>query len=77
MVVGGLGYSIRKKLDTRYLKDVSQLADRARQVERLKTEKSRAYKNNRKEEFACIDTEEYTSKWANEYVEEGKSMWTS
>lgn len=27
MVVGGLEYSIRKKLDTQYLRDMTQLAD--------------------------------------------------
>ena len=28
MVAGGLNYSIRKKLDTQYMKDMAQLADR-------------------------------------------------
>ena len=40
MVVGGLDYSIRKKLDTQHLRDMAQLADRVRHVERLKSEKS-------------------------------------
>jgi hypothetical protein len=44
MVVGGLDYSIRKKLDTQYLRDMAQLADRVRQVERLKAEKARTTK---------------------------------
>ena len=35
MAAGGLDYSIRKKLDTQYLRDMTQLADRVRQVERL------------------------------------------
>jgi len=35
MATGGLDYSIRKKLDTQYLRDMVQLADRVRQVERL------------------------------------------
>lgn len=30
--VRGLDYSIRKKLDTQYLRDMAQLADRVRQV---------------------------------------------
>ena len=44
---GGLDYSIRKKLDTQYLRDMAQLADRVRQLERLKEEKARANKNKR------------------------------
>lgn len=36
MAAGGLDYSIRKKLDTQYLRDMAQLADRVRQVESLK-----------------------------------------
>ncbi|XP_050918982.1 uncharacterized protein LOC127136477 [Lathyrus oleraceus] len=47
MVIGGLDYSIRKKLDTQYLRDMAQLADRVRQLERLKEEKARANKNKR------------------------------
>ncbi|XP_050918815.1 uncharacterized protein LOC127136276 [Lathyrus oleraceus] len=42
MEVGGLDYSIRKNLDTQYLRDMAQLADRVRPIERLKTEKSKA-----------------------------------
>jgi len=30
MAAGGLDYSIRKKLDTQYLRDMAQLADRVR-----------------------------------------------
>jgi len=36
MATGGLDYSIRKKLDTQHLRDMSQLADRVRHVERLR-----------------------------------------
>ncbi|XP_050897014.1 uncharacterized protein LOC127103814 [Lathyrus oleraceus] len=36
---------IRKKLDTRYLRDMAQLADRVRQVEKLKAEKARVSKD--------------------------------
>jgi hypothetical protein len=39
MVIGGLDYSIRKKLDTQHLRDMAQLVDRVRHVERLRTEK--------------------------------------
>lgn len=42
---GGLDYSIRIKLDTQYLRDMAQLADRVRQLERLKEEKAIANKN--------------------------------
>ncbi|XP_050896367.1 uncharacterized protein LOC127103123 [Lathyrus oleraceus] len=52
---GGLDYSIRKKLDTQYLRDMAQLADRLRHVERLKDEKSRANKNNRKDRIAYVE----------------------
>ncbi|XP_050908867.1 uncharacterized protein LOC127122602 [Lathyrus oleraceus] len=40
MAAGGLDYSIRKKLDTQYLRDMAQLTNRIRQVERLKAEKA-------------------------------------
>lgn len=33
MATGGLDYSFREKLDTQYLRDIAQLADRVRQVE--------------------------------------------
>ncbi|MCI42101.1 hypothetical protein A2U01_0063336, partial [Trifolium medium] len=42
MAAGGLDYSIRNKVDTQYLRDMAQLADRVRQVERLKAENSRS-----------------------------------
>jgi len=56
MAAGGLDYSIRKKLDTQYLRDMAQLADRVRQVERLKAEKERASKYGKKEKVAYVDT---------------------
>ena len=46
MAAGGLDYSIRKKLDTQYLRDMAQLADRVRQVERIKIEKAKATKTH-------------------------------
>ncbi|XP_050874913.1 uncharacterized protein LOC127078509 [Lathyrus oleraceus] len=47
MAAGDLDYSIRKKLDTQYLRDMAQLADIVRQVERLKEEKARTNKGKR------------------------------
>jgi len=44
MAASGLGYSIRKKLDAQHLKDMTQLVDRVRQVERLRAEKARTPK---------------------------------
>lgn len=41
MAARGLDYSIRKKLDIQYLRDMAQLADKVRQVERLKVKKSK------------------------------------
>lgn len=41
MAAGGLDYSIRKKLDIQYLRDMAQLADRVRRVEHLRVEKDR------------------------------------
>lgn len=40
MVTEGLDYSIKKKLDTQYLRDMTQLVDRVPQVEKLKVEKA-------------------------------------
>ena len=64
MAAGGLDYSIRKKLDTQYLRDMAQLADRVRQVERLKAEKARVFKNSKNERISYVGTEE-----AEEYPE--------
>src|SRR3954463_11586817 len=58
MAAGGLDYSIRKKPDTQYLRDMAQLEDRVRQVERLKAEKARANKNYKKERVAYIEAED-------------------
>jgi len=52
MVAGGLDYSIRKKLDTQHLWDMGQLADRVREVKRLKVEKARTHKYHKKEKVA-------------------------
>jgi len=56
MAAGGLDYSVRKNLDTQYLRDMAQLADRVRQVERLKAEKARTRRFPKKEKIAYVDT---------------------
>ncbi|KAH1237870.1 hypothetical protein GmHk_08G022674 [Glycine max] len=56
MAAGGLDYSIRKKLDTQFLRDMAQLADRVRQLERLKAEKARNSKFHKKEKVAYVET---------------------
>ena len=56
MGAGGLDYSIHKKWDTQYLRDMAQLADRVRQVERLKSKKVRTNRFPKKEKIAYIDT---------------------
>lgn len=48
MVVCGLDYSIKKKLDAQFLRDMTQLADRVQHVERLKAEKVRLNKFHKK-----------------------------
>ncbi|XP_058763506.1 uncharacterized protein LOC131636945 [Vicia villosa] len=58
MAASGLDFFIQKKLDTQYLKDMAQLADRVRQVKRLKAEKARANKNYKKERVAYVEAEE-------------------
>ncbi|XP_050896651.1 uncharacterized protein LOC127103431 [Lathyrus oleraceus] len=57
MVVGGLDYSIRKKMDTQYLRDMAQLADRVRRIERLKAEKSKVGRYHKKEKVSYIAVE--------------------
>jgi len=58
MAAGGLDYSIRKKLDTQHLRDMAQLADRVRHVERLKAEKARTHKHFRTEKVAFVASDE-------------------
>ncbi|XP_050916180.1 uncharacterized protein LOC127131294 [Lathyrus oleraceus] len=55
LAADGLDYSTRKKLDTQYLRDISQLVDRVRQVERLKAGKARVNKNNKRERVAYVE----------------------
>lgn len=68
MTTGGLNYSIRKKLNTQYLRDMVQLADQVPVVERLKNEKSRMNKYHKKEKVAYVETNEYLSDLGDEYV---------
>jgi len=74
MVVGRLDYSIRKKLDTQYLRDMAQLIDRVRHVERLKVEKARTSKVRKKEKVDYVETNESDQNFdiAYDYVEENK-----
>ena len=48
MEAGGLDYSIRKKIDIQYLRDMVQLVDRDCKVERLKVEKARVSEIHKK-----------------------------
>ncbi|XP_058751176.1 uncharacterized protein LOC131624240 [Vicia villosa] len=58
MSAGRLDYYIIKKLDTQYLRDMTQLAVRVRQVELLKAKRARASKNYKKERVAYVKAEE-------------------
>jgi len=73
MIAGDLDYSIIKKLYTQYLRDMAQLADRVRQVKRLKAEKARTHKF-RREKVAYVDTNESDQDFdiAYEDVEDGE-----
>ncbi|XP_058784398.1 uncharacterized protein LOC131659190 [Vicia villosa] len=57
MAAGGLDYSIGKKSDTQYLRDMAQLADGVRQVERLKAEKARANNSYEKERVTYVEVD--------------------
>jgi len=56
MAASGLDYSIQKKLDKQYLRDMALLADRVRQVERPNAEKARASRFGKKEKVAYVVT---------------------
>jgi len=73
MAAGGLDYSIRKKLDTQYLRDMAQLANRVRQVERLKAEKARTSKFSKKEKVAYVDTDDIDSGFDLNFDDAGNS----
>lgn len=72
MAAGGLDYSIRKKLDTQYLRHMIQLVDRVLQVERLKVEKAKTNKYHKKEKAAYVEIDEYLLDLGDEYVEESE-----
>ncbi|XP_050914597.1 uncharacterized protein LOC127129458 [Lathyrus oleraceus] len=57
IAAGGLDYSISKKLDTQYLRDMAQLADRVRRIERMKAEKSKTGGYHKKEKVFYIAVE--------------------
>jgi len=58
MAVGGIDYSTKKKLDTQHLRDMAELADRVRHVERIKAEKARTQKLHKREKIAYIRSNE-------------------
>ena len=58
MAAGGLDYSIKKKLNTQHLRDMAQLADRVRHVERLRAEKARTHKYHKREKVAYVESNE-------------------
>lgn len=68
----GLGYSTRKKLDTRKLRDMAQLEYSVCQVEHLKAEKARTNMHHKKEKVTYVETYEYLSNLGDEYVEESE-----
>ena len=74
MAAGGLEYSVRKKLDTQYLRDMAQLADRVRQVERLNAEKARTNRFPKKEKVAYVDTcnSDPEFDWGSDTVEDNE-----
>jgi len=74
MAAGGLDYSVRKKLHTQYLRDMAQLADRVRQVERLKARKARTSRFPKKEKLAYVDTGDNDPDfdWGSDTVEDNE-----
>ena len=72
MAVGGLDYSIRKKLDTQYLRDMTQLDDRVRQVKRLKVEKAITNKYHKREKIAYVEVDGYPLDIGDECVKESE-----
>ena len=74
MAAGGLDYSARKKLDTHYLRDMAQLADRVLQVKRLKAKKARTTRHIKKEKIAYFDTYDSDPEfnWGSDVVEDNE-----
>lgn len=59
IVVEGIDNSIGKKLDTQYLRDMTQLAERVRRVERLESEKAKMRNfHNKKKKVVYIEAAE-------------------
>ncbi|CAJ2652868.1 unnamed protein product [Trifolium pratense] len=69
MAAGGLDYSIRKKLDTQHLRYMAQLADRVRQVERLKAEKARSSKHQRQQRLSLQEAQKTEDNKGKQVVE--------
>ncbi|XP_050896599.1 uncharacterized protein LOC127103376 [Lathyrus oleraceus] len=59
-------FRLLKSRYTQYLRDMAQLADRVRQVERLKAEKTRVNKNYKKERVAYVEVEDEESEISND-----------
>ncbi|MCI28023.1 hypothetical protein A2U01_0049223, partial [Trifolium medium] len=67
MAAGGLDYSIMKNLNTQYLRDMAQLADKVRQVKRLKAEKARSSKFHKKDKVAYVETYESDGEFDDDF----------
>jgi len=74
MAAGGLDYSIRKKLDNQYLRDMAQLTDRVRQIERLKAERAKTNRFPKKEKIAYVDTYDSDPEfnWGSDTIEDNE-----
>jgi len=72
IAAGGLDYSVRMKLDTQYLRDIAQLADKVRQVERFKAEKARTNRFPKREKVAYVEEGDSDPKfdWGSDTVED-------
>ncbi|XP_058775659.1 uncharacterized protein LOC131649932 [Vicia villosa] len=62
-------FRLLKARYTQHLRDMAQLADRVRQVERLKAEKARVSKYHKKEKISYVTTNEFDSDSDSEYEE--------
>ncbi|XP_058726250.1 uncharacterized protein LOC131597576 [Vicia villosa] len=69
MAAGGLGHSIRKKIDPTFVKSMSQLADRVRHLKRLRLEKFRHTKAKaKKEKVAYVDYDDTYPIYEADYI---------
>src|ERR1044072_8339306 len=74
MAVGGLDYSIRKKIDLTFVKSMSQLDDRVRHLERLRIEKVRHTKAKyKKEKVAYVDFDDTDPIYEVDYMSPTKA----